>query len=82
MIPLHDLLLVRPTKQDSLTVSGIILPKDEMYNTAEVLVVGDRAKATKSGDRIRYYRQKGTPINYRGEDLLLLRESTEVVAVL
>lgn len=81
MIPLRDLLLVRPSKEQ-LTVSGIILPKDEVYNTGEVLVAGDKAIAAKSGDTIKYYRQKGTPINYRGEDLLLLSESEEVVSIL
>ncbi|MDD5073090.1 MAG: co-chaperone GroES [Candidatus Omnitrophica bacterium] len=89
--PLGDRILVKPTESESKTKSGIILPDtaQEKPSKGKVVSVGkgkllDDGKIkeleVKAGDTVLYGRYGGTEINYKGEDLLILRES-EVLAI-
>lgn len=82
MIPLGDLVLVKPNKEDNISDSGLILPKDDVYATGTAVSVGGKVQAIKNGNTIKYFKGKGVEVEYRGDDMLLLRESTEIVDIL
>jgi chaperonin GroES len=86
LTPLHDRVLVRPSKPEEVTAGGIIIP-----DTAnEVIAAGpgkvnDDGKVSalqvKVGDAVLYGKYSGTEVSVNGEDLLIMRES-DIFAVL
>ncbi len=91
VIPLGDRILVKPLEQEVKTKGGIILPDtaQEKPSKGKVTAVGkgkllDDGKIkeleVKVGDTVLYGRYGGTEINFKGEDLLILKEE-QVLAI-
>lgn len=85
--PLADRVLVKNTKPETKTASGLIIPEaaQEKTQTAEVIAVGpgteDDKITVKPGDKIMYDKYAGTQIKIDGEDHLILRMS-DIIAVI
>ena len=85
--PLADRVLVKNTKPETKTSSGIIIPEvaQEKTQTAEVIAVGpgtEKEKITVSvGDKIMYDKYAGTQIKIDGEDHLILRMSDIITII-
>ena len=81
---LADRIMVKPITEEEVRASGIILPnKEKKYPTALIKMIGNKVKHLKEGDTIMYYtHHQGTPINYMGEDYLLLSEGRDVISTL
>jgi len=85
--PLADRVLVKNTKAESKTASGIIIPEtaQEKTQTATVVAVGpgtDKEKITvKAGDKIIYDKYAGTSIKIDNEEHLILRNS-DIIAII
>ncbi|MEN9829029.1 MAG: co-chaperonin GroES [Bacteroidota bacterium] len=92
LTPLHDRVLVRPSKPEEVTSGGIIIPDTakEKPMQGEIIAAGpgkinDDGKVTalqvKVGDSVLYGKYSGTEVSVNGEDLLIMRES-DIFAVL
>jgi chaperonin GroES len=92
LTPLHDRVLVRPSKPEEVTSGGIIIPDTakEKPMQGEIIAAGpgkinDDGKITglqvKVGDSVLYGKYSGTEVSVNGEDLLIMRES-DIFAVL
>jgi chaperonin GroES len=92
LTPLHDRVLVRPSKPEEVTSGGIIIPDTakEKPMQGEIIAAGpgktnDDGKLTalqvKVGDSVLYGKYSGTEVSVNGEDLLIMRES-DIFAVL
>ncbi len=78
---LHDNIWVKPIIKDK-TASGIILADSQKNeNFGKVKHLGMKVKFTKVGDTVKYYEHAGTPINYNGEDFLILRENADIIGI-
>ncbi len=92
LTPLHDRVLVRPSKPEEVTSGGIIIPDTakEKPMQGEIIAAGP-GKTTedgklvtlqvKVGDSVLYGKYSGTEVSVNGEDLLIMRES-DIFAVL
>lgn len=79
---INDRVLIKIIKQDT-TKSGLYIPKkSQKNNTGIVVLVGDKVKFTKVGDTIMRYDHAGIPLNYLGEDCLLLSEGRDIISIL
>ncbi len=90
--PLQDRLIVQASEEDEVTASGIVLPDTakEKPQKGKVLAVGDgkinedTGKRTPldvaEGDEVLYSKYGGTEINVDGEELIVLRESQDILA--
>jgi chaperonin GroES len=90
--PLGDRLIVKAVEEEETTASGIVLPDTakEKPQRGKVLAVGDgrvnedTGKRTPmdvaEGDEVLYSKYGGTEINVDGEDLIVLRESQDILA--
>ena len=89
---LADRLVVKPTDQEEVTASGIILPDtaQEKSQEGEVVAVGpgrltDEGKRVpmelKKGDRIIYSKYAGTEYKDGADEYLILRESDVLAKV-
>jgi chaperonin GroES len=92
LTPLHDRVLVRPSKPEEVTSGGIIIPDTakEKPMQGEIIAAGpgkinDDGKITglqvKVGDSVLYGKYSGTEVSVNSEDLLIMRES-DIFAVL
>ncbi len=92
LTPLHDRVLVRPSKPEEVTSGGIIIPDTakEKPMQGEIIAAGpgktsDDGKLVslqvKVGDTVLYGKYSGTEVSVNGEDLLIMRES-DIFAVL
>ncbi|MCX6156483.1 MAG: co-chaperone GroES [Ignavibacteria bacterium] len=90
--PLADRVLVKATKAEEKTASGIIIPDTakEKPMSGEVLAVGkgrvsDDGKVSplevKVGDKVLYGKYSGTEVTFEGEEYLIMRES-DIYAIL
>ena len=88
--PMSDRVVVRPTEQESMTKSGIVLPDTvkERPQEGEVVAVGpgrylDNGKRSemeiKKGDKVIYSKYAGTEIQVEDEELLVIG-SNDVLA--
>lgn len=84
--PLHDLVLVRPTKVDDKTVGGLIKPDTAKGKPqeGEIVAVGAGARDNdggriamdvKAGDKILFGKWSGSEIKIDGEYLMIMKES-------
>ncbi len=84
--PLADRLVIKPTEQEGMTKSGIVLPDTakEKPQEGEVLAIGPGrlsedgkriAMDIKVGDTVIYAKYGGTEIKVDDEELIILRES-------
>ncbi|MBI4213475.1 MAG: co-chaperone GroES [Chloroflexi bacterium] len=91
LVPLADRVVVRPTEEQEVTKSGIVLPdtakerpqKGEVIATGpgRVLEDGNRlAMDVKVGQTVLYAKYAGTEFKLDDEELLILRES-DVLAI-
>ncbi|MGH2538077.1 MAG: co-chaperone GroES [Candidatus Promineifilaceae bacterium] len=92
LTPLADRLVVRPTEQEEMTASGLVLPETakEKPQQGTVIAVGpgrrdDDGKRVdmdvEVDDVVLYAKYAGTEIKIDGEKLLILKES-DVLAIL
>ncbi|MCU0372175.1 MAG: co-chaperone GroES [Ignavibacteria bacterium] len=90
--PLADRVLVKPSKAEEKTASGIIIPDTakEKPMQGEIIAVGkgrvaDDGKVTplelKVGDKVLYGKYSGTEVTFDGEEYLIMRES-DVYAII
>ena len=84
--PLADRLVIKPTEQEEMTKSGIVLPDTakEKPQEGKVLAVGPGrlsedgkriAMDIKVGDTVIYAKYGGTEIKVDDEEVIILRES-------
>jgi len=90
--PLGDRVIVQALEEEETTVSGIVLPDTakEKPQRGKVVAVGDGKwdedgekripLEVKKGDEVLYSKYGGTEINVDGEDLIVLRESQDILA--
>ena len=90
--PLEDRIVVRPSKSEETTDSGLVIPDTakEKPQQGEVLAVGPGRRSDTSGeviplgisvgDKVVYSKYGGTEITIDGEDLLIL-SSRDVLAI-
>lgn len=89
--PLGDRILVKPTKQDEKTKSGIVLPDStqEKPQEGDVMAVG-RGKyengelitlEVKKGDKVLFSKYGGDEINVDGEEWKIISES-DILAII
>ncbi len=93
MQPLADRVIVRPTPEDQIRASGLVIPDvaQEKPQGGVVVAVGPGALSTKTavrltpevvkGDAVLYSRYGGTEIKVDDEDLIVLKES-DIIAKL
>jgi len=91
--PLEDRIVVRPSKSEETTASGLVIPDTakEKPQQGEALAVGPGRTSEQTGsviplniavgDIVVYSKYGGTEITVEGEDLLIL-SSRDVLAVL
>jgi chaperonin GroES len=91
--PLNDKVIVKPTKAEEKTKSGLYIPEvaQEKQTEGEVLAVGPgkvnentgarSAIDLKPGDRVLYSKYAGTEFKVDGEDVLMLDEG-DILAVI
>jgi chaperonin GroES len=90
--PLSNRVIIRPTAEDSVRESGLIIPEvaAEKPQGGVVLAVGPGAFTDKGvrvvpevseGDAVLYSKYGGTEIRVDGEDLIVIKES-DVLAVI
>jgi chaperonin GroES len=90
--PLEDRIVVRPSKSEETTASGLVIPDTakEKPQQGEVLAVGPGRRSDNTGeviplginvgDKVVYSKYGGTEITIDGEDLLIL-SSRDVLAI-
>lgn len=91
--PLNDRVLVRPSIEDEVTESGIVLPdtidkekpeKGEVVSTGpgKMLASGQRAgMSVKAGDRVMFKKYSPDEIKINGEEYLIINEE-DILAVI
>ncbi|MEO5837775.1 MAG: co-chaperone GroES [Acidimicrobiales bacterium] len=90
--PLEDRIVVRPSKSEETTASGLVIPDTakEKPQQGEVLAAGPGRRSDQTGeviplgisvgDKVVYSKYGGTEITIDGEDLLIL-SSRDVLAI-
>ena len=89
--PLEDRIVVKPSEEETTTVSGIVIPDTAKEKPQEGTIVavgpgrlnekGDRVKPeVKAGDVVLYAKYAGTEVKIDGEELLILKE-TDILAI-
>jgi len=81
--PLGTRVLVEPTKAETKTASGLIIPDSakEKPLQAKVLAIGNDVDQIKLGDTVIYGKFIGTELNFDGKNYLMLEQS-EILAVI
>ncbi len=84
--PLQDRVVIKPSKADEKTSSGIIIPDSaqEKPQNGKVVAVGkgkvDEPMEVKVGDTVMYGKYAGTELSYEGDDYIIMRES-DIIAI-
>ncbi len=84
--PLQDRVLIKPSKADVKTSSGIIIPDSaqEKPQNGTVMAVGsgkqDEPMEVKVGDKVMYGKYAGTEMTYKDEDYIIMRQS-DIIAI-
>ena len=81
--PLGERVLIKQTKQEEVTKSGIVLPdtaSKEKPIIGEVTAIGEAIKEIKIGDKVIYEKYAGTEVK-DNDDVYLLLEVKNVLAV-
>jgi len=75
--------LVEISEPEETTESGVFIPvANRIQNEGTVILVGDRTRFIKVGDKVRYYPHCGSQIEYEGKNCLFLKEVGEVEVIL
>jgi chaperonin GroES len=83
--PINDRVVIKPGAADEKTKGGIIIPDTakEKPQKGKVVAVGpgkDDVKMTvKKGDTVLYGKYAGQELQYKGDDLLIMREDDILV---
>jgi len=83
--PLHDRVLVRRMKEETMSAGGIVLPGSatEKPTQGEIIAAGKgrilesgdvRPMDVKAGDQVLFGQFSGTPVKVDGEELMMMRE--------
>jgi chaperonin GroES len=74
LLPLYDRVIVRPSKKEESTASGIALVhrKEAMPDQGTVLAVGPKVEGVGAGDEVIFHAEGGTTFDYSGDRLVLL----------
>lgn len=74
--PLGTRILVVEDAPKEMTDGGIIIPDTAKQKsmTGTVNFIGDECKKVKSGDKVLYPQETGSPLNLNGTEYLLMRE--------
>jgi chaperonin GroES len=86
LTPLHDRVIVKPSKPEEVSKGGIIIPDTakEKPMQGEVIAVGNGKVAedgkvtplvVKAGDKVLYGKYSGTEVSVEADDYLIMRES-------
>ena len=81
--PLGERVLIKQTKQEETTKSGIVLPdtaSKEKPIIGEVTAIGEAIKEIKIGDKVIYEKYAGTEVK-DNDDVYLLLEVKNVLAI-
>jgi len=81
--PLGERVLIKQTKQEEVTKSGIVLPgtaSKEKPIIGEVLAVGSKIEEVKVGDKVIFEKYSGTEVK-DGEESYLILEKDNVLAI-
>ena len=81
--PLGERVLIKQTKQEETTKSGVVLPdtaSKEKPIIGEVTAIGEAIKEIKIGDKVIYEKYAGTEVK-DNDDVYLLLEVKNVLAV-
>ncbi|WP_417430304.1 co-chaperone GroES [Halpernia sp.] len=79
--PLADRVLVEPTKAETKTTSGIIIPDTAKEKPQEGTVIAagngkvDEPMTVKVGDKVLYGKYSGSELKIDGKDYLIVKES-------
>lgn len=82
--PLGERVLIKQTKQEEVTKSGIVLPdtvSKEKPIIGEVAAIGEAIKEIKIGDKVIYEKYAGTEVKDNDEVYLLLEEKNVLAIV-
>ena len=82
--PLGERVLIKQTKQEEVTKSGIVLPdtvSKEKPIIGEVTAIGESIKEIKVGDKVIYEKYAGTEVKDNDETYLLLEEKNVLAIV-
>ena len=82
--PLGERVLIKQTKQEEVTKSGIVLPdtvSKEKPIIGEVSAIGESIKEIKVGDKVIYEKYAGTEVKDNDETYLLLEEKNVLAIV-
>jgi co-chaperonin GroES (HSP10) len=79
-----DKILVEILEAEKQTASGIFIPAgvSKKEFKAKVLMIGPKTKHIKKDDIIKYYEHCGINVSHNNKESLVLKESTEVIAIL
>lgn len=78
-----DKILVEKKPKTESTAAGVIIPvANRKDNEGVVLMVGDKVKTVKQGDKVRFYPGAGTLIDYNGKEVYIMRVSSDVELIL
>ena len=83
--PLHDRILVRRMKEETVGAGGIVLPGSptEKPTQCEIIAVGNgrilesvdvRPMDVKAGEQVLFGQFSSTPVKVNGEELMMMRE--------
>jgi chaperonin GroES len=90
--PLGDRIIVKPSKSEDVTASGLVLPDtaQEKPQQGEVVAVGEGKwdedgekripMEVKKGDKVLYSKYGGTEVKVKGDEYLILRQD-DVLAI-
>ncbi len=84
--PLQDRVLIKPSKAEEKTSSGIIIPDSakEKPQNGTVMAVGggkqDEPMEVKVGDKVMYGKYAGTEMTYQDQDYIIMRQS-DIIAI-
>ena len=82
--PLGDNILIKPTKPETKTASGIYIPDsatNEKSAQGQIVAVGDSDKITlKKGQTVMFKKYGGEEIKIDGEDYIMVKFS-EIIAI-
>ena len=79
--PLADRVLIEPSKAETTTESGIIIPDTAQEKPQKGIVVAvgngtkDHEMSVNIGDKVLYGKYSGTELKFEGTDYLIMRES-------
>lgn len=81
--PLGERIVAKSIEAESKTASGLYLPDSakEKSKVAEVLVIGDKVKSVKAGDKIIFKEYSSDEVKIDGTEYLIIKEEDVLATV-